>query len=96
MTYKTRPGIVLVSVCDAHLLVATRPLWSAFPRVRPIPRHWAACWAVMEKGKSEQEAILAFARLFSIPEEDIRRRLQKMFSALSEEGYLISAEDEQQ
>ena len=94
MTYKARPGIVLVNVCDAHLLVATRSLWSEFPRVRPISRLWAACWTLMEKDNTDQDAVLVFRRLFSMSEEDVRKRFAKMFSTLAEEGYLIPAEDE--
>ena len=94
MACKTRPGIVLVNVCDAHLLVASRPLWSEFPRVRPIPRLWAVLWAAMENGKTDEDALLVLSRLFSLSSEDARKRFGKMLPALLEEGYLVSAEDD--
>jgi|GEM_PF-2390068 len=94
MAYKIRPGFVLLNICDAHLLVATRPLWSEFPRVRPLPRLWAACWTLMEKGRTDREVVASFAKLFRKPEDEVDRRFEEMFSTLAQEGYLISSEDD--
>ena len=94
MAYKIHPGIVLLNVCDTHMLVATRQFWEKFPRVRPLPPLWAACWTLMEKGRTDREVVNAFVRLFQMSEDDVNRRFAKMFSTLSQEGYLIPAEDE--
>ena len=94
MIYKVRPGIVCLRICDVDLLVATRAVWEQCPAVRPLPKSWAACWAVMEKGRTSEEAVAAFSRLFHKPEEEMQAKLDKAFDALYREGYLIEAEDE--
>lgn len=94
MEYKVHPGIVLLNICDTHMLVATRQFWEEFPRVRPLPHLWSICWTLMEKGYTDRQAVGIFARLFRIPEDEVNRRFAKMFSTLSQEGYLIPAEDE--
>ena len=93
MIYKTRPGIVLLRICDVDVLTATRKVWGECPAVRPVPRMWAGCWALMEKGRTSEEVIGTFTRLFQQPEEEVRIRLGKIFDKLYEEGYLISAEE---
>ena len=95
MMYERRPGIVLLRICGADLLVATRQIWEKFPAVRPVPRIWAACWGMMEKGYSSEEVIDTFAQLFRKPKEEMRGRLDKVFETLYSEGYLIEAEEEQ-
>ena len=95
MTYKTRPGIVLLRICDVDVLTATRTVWGQIPVVRPLPRLWAGCWALMEKGHTSEQIISTFARLFQKSEEETSARLNKIFEKLYEEGYLISAEEEE-
>ena len=89
MSYKVRPGITLVQICDTFLLVAQRSVWEEFPKIRPIPRRWAACWRIMEQGNSEKEAVRAFAGLLRRPEEEIWPGFEPIFRTLAEEGYLI-------
>ncbi len=90
--YYVRPGIVKVSVCGANLLVATRAVWVECPRIRPIPKLWAVCWGIMAQGKSDREAVKVFSDLLNRPEEEIRRKLDKCFSTLAEEGYLLPSD----
>ena len=94
MVYKTRPGIVLLKICDVDVLAATRQTWEHCPAIRPIPRMWAGCWAVMQKGRTSEDVIDTFVRLFRRPEEEIRKRFDKIFTTLYEAGYLIPAEEE--
>ncbi len=94
MVYKTRPGFVLLNICGAHLLVATRPLWAEFPRVRPLPNAWAACWTLMAKNRTDQDVIHTFMRLYNAPEDAIRKRFDPIFSGLAEEGYLVTVEED--
>lgn len=92
MTYKTRPGIVRIRICDVDVLTATREVWDSCPKVRPVPRMWAACWALMEKeGRTSEDAVRTFAGLFRQPEEEVREKLEKIFSRLAEEGFLLPA-----
>ena len=89
MSYKTHPGIVRVQICGADFLVATRPLQEELPGVKKIPKLWAACWAVMEEGRTDREVVEAFAGLLQKPEEQIREKLEPVFSKLEEQGYLL-------
>ena len=94
MNYRIRPGVVLLRICGADLLTATREIWEQCPAVRPIPRMWAAGLTLMEKGRTSEEVMDAFARLFLQSEEDVGARLGKAFETLYREGYLVAAEDE--
>lgn len=96
MIYKTRPGIVLIRICDVDVLAATRAVWGQCTSVRPLPRLWAGCWALMEKGRTSEEIISVFARLFQQPEDVTREKLEKIFRKLYEEGYLIEAVTEKE
>jgi len=94
MAYKVRPGIVLLKICDANLLVASRPLWEHCSRIRQISNLWASCWRIMEKdGKTDADAVRAFSSLLNKSESETRERLQSMFDTLAGEGYLIRTED---
>ena len=93
MSYQTHPGIVLINICDTNLLVATRAHWEQFPVVRPIPKLWAACWKILESGKTEQDVIHAFASLLRKSENEVSARLKKIFETLAAEGLLIESEE---
>lgn len=93
MMYERRPGIVLLRICDADLLAATRQAWEQCPVVRPVSRVMAACWSMMEQGYSSEEVVNTFARLFRKPPEAIHAKLDKAFETLCNEGYLIKTED---
>lgn len=93
MMYKTRPGIVLLKICDVDILAATRKAWAECPSVRPVPRMWAVCWALMDKGHSSEEVIHTFSQLFNKPEQETRTKLSGIFEALYKEGFLLEAEE---
>ncbi len=94
MNYKTRPGVVMLRVCDVDLLAATRAIWSQCPKIRPLPRLWGGCWALMEKGRTSDEVIAFFSRLFKQTEEATRNKLTPIFEKLYSEGFLIIADDD--
>ena len=89
MAYKARTGITMIQVCGQNMLVASRPVWEKFPRVRPIPKAWAVCWALMQNGRTDEEAVRSFAELFKRPEEEVAARFGKIYGKLAEEGYLV-------
>lgn len=89
MNYRTRKGIVLLHVCGSDLLAATREAWAECPRIRPVPRIWAVVWKLLEQGKTSQEVVEAFQSMLSRPEAEVRERFDRIFKAMSEEGYLI-------
>lgn len=93
MAYRIRPGIVRVRICDTDLLVAKRTIWEECPRVRVIPRLWAACWAVMENDRTDEDVVIAFAGLLRKPEDEVRERFEKIFRTLYNENYLIEVQE---
>ncbi len=93
MAYKIRPGIVRVRICGKDLLVAKRSVWDECPRVRAIPKLWAACWAVMENDRTDDDVVTAFAGLLRKPENEIRERFAKIFRTLYDENYLIKVQE---
>ncbi len=95
MAYKLHPGITVLNICGTSMLVSTRAYWEQFPRIRLVPPFWAGCLALMEKGKTDQNVVSSFVRLFHMPEEKVRQRVEKMTVALAEEGYLLPAEEKQ-
>lgn len=94
MVYITRPGISLIRICDTDILVASRSEWEKCPVIRPVPRLWAACWHIMEQGKTDREVVTAFASLLKKPEEEIRAKLNKVFATLTSEGLMIESGDD--
>lgn len=95
MAYKVHPGITILNICGAHMLVATRQYWEQFPRIRSLPPFWAACWTLMERGQTDQEVVASFVRLLRKPKDRIQEQVEKMVSSLAEEGYLVEAEKAQ-
>ena len=93
MAYKIRPSIVRVRICGKDLLVAKRSVWEECPRVRIIPKLWAACWAVMENDRTDQDVVAAFAGLLNKSEDEVRERFDKIFRTLYDENYLIKTEE---
>ena len=93
VSYKTNPGVTLIKICDTNLLVATRAQWEKCPLIRPIPKLWAACWRLMEDGKSDQDVIQTFVSLLHRSEREITDRFNKIFESLADEGLLIVSEE---
>lgn len=94
MVYRTRPGVILIKICGVDILAATRQAWEGCPVVRPVPRIWAACWSMMEKGRTSDDVMRFFIRLIHKPEEEVRSVLGTMFEDLYKEGLLIAAGEE--
>lgn len=95
MNYKMRPGVVLLNICDAHLLAATRTAWEACPRLRQVPTFWSICLALMTNEKTSEDAISSLVQMFHLPEEKLRAKLSPMFQTLESEGFLVAEEDGQ-
>ena len=95
MPYKIRPGVELIQVCDQHILVATREVWSECARVRPIPKLWAGCWNIMKNDKTDRDVVRTFTDLLRRPEEELSQRLGVIFTALAKDGFLIEVPDEE-
>ncbi len=95
MAYKIRPGVSKIQVCGQNLLVASRSVWEDLPRVRPIPKTWGVCWALLLPDRTDEEAIRTFSKIFHKPEEEVKARFGKVFREMAEEGYLVEASAEE-
>lgn len=89
MAYKVRTGVVLLNICDENVLAARHDAWEACPKVRPIPRLWAACWRILASGKTEEDVLAAFSTLLGKSREELTERFDPIFTKLAEEGFLI-------
>lgn len=93
MNYKIKEGYTLVKVCDTHLLVAKRSLWGERTGIRPIPKKYALCWTLMEKGKTSSEMIRSLTDLFHKSYDEFADRFSPILADLADDGYLEEAED---
>ncbi len=94
LAYKIRPGVVLLNICDTNLLTATHDVWKDCPKVRPIPRLWAACWKLLEMGKTEEDVLQTFSTMLGKTKEELHERFDGIFAKLAEEGFLIEEKEE--
>lgn len=88
MEYQARPGIVLLKVCKAILLVPTRSVYDKCSVVLRLPLLDAIVWNAIVRGKSRED-ILRFYEGIRISQEEGERRLQAFTQRLLELGFLI-------
>lgn len=94
MHYKLRPGVTLVKVCGADLLVSTRSSWDKCAGVRPVPLIYAGCIRMLEKGIQEEEVVRIISKALKKSPEDIQEKIKKIFLDLYQQGFLVNAEDD--
>ncbi len=94
MVYRPRPGIVLLNICGVQVLAATRATWEDCKQIRPVPNLCGACWTLMDRGKTSEEAMRYLIDKFHFAEEKVRQKLVPLLDVLCEEGFLIPAEEE--
>lgn len=89
---KARPGIVLISVCDEHILVATREARKKVPYVRQINSAAGYYWKLLEKGFGPDEIIRQAVIKYSIPGKQAAAMVMGFMNKLYQAGY-ITIED---
>lgn len=92
MNYKTRPGVVLVSICKMPVLVPTRTAYAACKQIQAIPYDWAMIWENLRSGKSFDNIIRFKKVLSKKPEEEICRELEDACKQMCALGFLIAEE----
>ena len=92
---KIRPGVVLLSVCDEHLLVATREARRAVAYVRQINGAGAFYWKLLEEGRDPGEIIQQAAARYQMTAEQAAAAVMSFLRKLYQAGYLLieDAED---
>ena len=86
---KVQPGVLLETVCDEHLLIATGEARGKVPYVKNLNETGVWFWQLFEKqldlAQIEQQAI----QTFHISAEQAHNALTAFFGKLQNDGYLI-------
>lgn len=82
------PGVVLATVCDENLLVATGAARGKVPDVKGITKSGAYLWQVFSKISDENERIQRIKADYGVPEETARAACEKFLALLRSQGYL--------
>lgn len=91
---KIRPGVVLISVCDEHILVATREARKAVPYVRQINSAGGFYWRLLEKGFEPNEIIRQAAMKYHITGKQAAAMVLGFMNKLYKTGYITIEETE--
>lgn len=94
MTYKIRPGITLIEVCGAPILVAQREIWDDFPMIQPIPKIGAIVWRMLEIERPWNRVLYICSSLSRSTPEDSEPRLRSLCDSLVKEGFLTEVPDD--
>lgn len=89
---KLRSGIVLISVCDEHLLVATREARKFVPYIQQINNAAAYYWQLLEEGTEVKVIVDKAMEQFHIPKIKALITVNNFINKLNETGY-ITIED---
>lgn len=94
MRYKVQPGVVLATICDETLLVASGDARGKVPYARGINKAGAYFWKMLESQKSEHAIVQQTVADYKISEEQARNALHTFRNTLVEAGYLLEIEEE--
>ena len=92
---KIRPGVVLLSVCDEHLLVATREARDAVPYVQQINGAAAYYWKLLEENMELKIIIDKAAQHFNMPKINALVAVNTFINKLKDAGYIIFEDQEE-
>ena len=93
--YRTRPGVVLTSICGEYLLVSAKAARQDVPYLSQLNESSAFLWKILEKGADQEELEQAVREEYEItdPAEAgaaIEAFVRQMLSA----GYLLPEGEE--
>ena len=91
MTYQTRKGIVLTTVCGQYVLVAAKRARENCPYITEINETAADCWRRLEQGCSQDQLVSHLAELYEIPDPAlVKKDVSNLLQRFLEEGYIIA------
>lgn len=91
---KIQSGVVLISVCDEHLLVATREARKVVPYVRQINSAGGFYWKLLEQGMEPNNIIQQAAQKFHVPSKQAAAMVVNFIKKLYRAGYVTVEEVE--
>ena len=77
--YKTRPGVILTSVCGEHLLVAAAAVRDLCPYVTEINVTSAFLWRQLTSGATLDELMAALDTEYDLPDPAAARQAVESF-----------------
>ena len=92
---KIRPGVVLLSVCDEHLLVATREARDAVPYVQQINGAAAYYWKLLEENMPLKDVTDKVAEHFNMPKINALVAVNNFISRIKDAGYVMFEDQEE-
>lgn len=92
---RIKPGVVLISVCDEHLLVATWETRKDVPYAQQINDAGAFYWKLLEEGLAPKEMIQKGAAQYQMPQGKAALAVIRFLDKLQKAGYITfeDAED---
>ncbi len=91
--YKILPGVVLTTVCDESMLVATGEARGKVPYVNKINKPGAYFWRMMESGLGINEIAARTSHECGVTEADARKAFLKFAQMLCSAGYIELTQD---
>lgn len=92
---KIRPDIVLLSVCDEHLLVATREARDFVPYVQQINSAAAYYWKLLENKTEIKIIIDKVAEHYNMPKINALVAVNTFINKLKDSGYITFVDQEE-
>ena len=95
MNYTTRSGIILEEICGEYALIAVRGAWEHCTAISRINAQAAYLWQLFERGLTLDQVVAETAAHYNISEDAVRQGLPPFLESMTEAGYLIPEEDNQ-
>ena len=88
--YRTRPGVVLTSVCGEYLLVAAKAAREHCPYMTQISESSAFLWKLLIDGAGPDELLRAVCAEYEIEDPaSARQAIDTFITQMLETGYLL-------
>ena len=90
LRYRTRPGVVLSSVCGEYVLVAAKSVRDSVPFVSQLNESSAFLWRLLESGAGEAELMEAVQEAYELPDPEMAREaIHDCLQTMLQAGYLL-------
>ena len=92
--YRTRPGVVLTSICGEYVLVAAKAVRDTVPAYAQLNDSSAFLWRLLEAGSEEEPLEKAVMEEYEIEDPAAARSAIESFIAqMLDSGYLLREGD---
>lgn len=92
---KVHPGVVLLSVCDEHLLIATLEARKDLPYIQQVNGAAAYYWKLLEQDTDIKIIVDKAAEKFNMPKIKALITVNNFINKLAETGYVTIQEVEE-